>query len=48
MTARPDAPTSPQTPARIEETHKALHEFKTSLLAIVAEIETQIPSPAQP
>lgn len=33
-----------QTLARIEETHKALHEFKTSLLAIVAEIETEHPT----
>lgn len=37
-----------QTLARIEETHKALHEFKASLLAIVAEIETQIPPSTQP
>lgn len=34
--------------AQIDETFKALHEFKTSLLAIAAEIETPIPPAAQP
>lgn len=33
---------------QIDETYKALHQFKTSLLAIAAEIETQIPPPPQP
>jgi uncharacterized protein (DUF2336 family) len=33
---------------QIDETYKALAQFKTSLLAIAAEIETQIPPPPQP
>jgi hypothetical protein len=34
--------------AQVDETHKALHQFKTSLLAISAEIEASIPEPTQP
>lgn len=34
--------------AQIDETYKALHEFKTSLLAIASEIETSIPGKSQP
>ena len=34
--------------AQIDETHRALHQLKTSVLAISAEIEASIPAPTKP